>query len=347
MKRSWRFWIVLAVACAPAWAAFAAAPEPTPVTPVLVAAARAEGRVVFYTSIEVRLAESLGHAFEAKYPGVAVQVERTGAERVFQRVAQEYGSNVHAVDVVESSDVGHAFAWKREDLLAPFVPEDAARWPADERDPDGCFAADRVTLQVMGYNTKLVQPAAAPRSFADLLDPKWRGKIVKAHPGYSGSVMTATFEMSRALGWEYFEKLSRQRVMQAQSGTEPPKKLALGERPVMVDGAEYVMWSLRAAGNPVAIVYPSEGTPLIVGSAAVMRAAPHPNAARLFLEYLFSQDGQQLMVEEGGLRSFHPGVKELPGRPALGDLKLMTASPAELEQAVEEVRKKYAEYFGT
>src|SRR5579863_473818 len=279
MMRSWIFWVVLAIACTPAWAAFAAAPEPTPVTPALVAAARAEGRVVFYTSIEVRLAESLGHAFQTKYPGVSVQVERTGAERVFQRVAQEYGSNVHVVDVVESSDVGHALAWKREDLLAPFVPEDVAHWPADERDPDGCFAADRATLSVIGYNTKLVKPDAAPRSFADLLDPKWRGKIVKAHPGYSGGTMTATFEMSRALGWEYFEKLSRQRVMQVQSGTEPPKKLTLGERPVMADGAEYVIWSLKAAGNPVAIVYPSEGTPLIVGSAAVMRAAPHPNAA--------------------------------------------------------------------
>ena len=113
----------------------AAAPAPSPVTPDLVAAAQKEGRVVLYTSIELRLAERLGHAFETKYPGVAVQVERSGAERNFQRIAQEEASNVHAADVVESSDIGHALSWKRDGMLAAYVPKDVARWPADARDP--------------------------------------------------------------------------------------------------------------------------------------------------------------------------------------------------------------------
>jgi iron(III) transport system substrate-binding protein len=123
----------------------AAAPEPTPVTPDLVAAAEKEGRIVFYTSIELRLAELLGKSFESRYPGIAVQVERSGAERIFQRVSQEETSDVHAADVVESSDMAHALAWKRAGLLAPFVPAVLAAWPAEERDPDGCFAADRRT----------------------------------------------------------------------------------------------------------------------------------------------------------------------------------------------------------
>ncbi|HET7594106.1 MAG TPA: extracellular solute-binding protein [Stellaceae bacterium] len=325
----------------------AAAPAPTPVTPELVAAAQKEGRVVFYTSIELRLAEKLGQAFEARYSGITVQVERSGAERIFQRVAQEEESNVHAADVVESSDIGHALAWKRGGLLAPFVPADVARWPADARDPDGFFAADRATLSVVGYNTRLVKPEDAPKSFADLLDAKWTDKIVKAHPGYSGTIMTATFEQSQALGWDYFARLARQKVMQVQSATDPPKKLALGERPVMADGSEYVMFGLQSSGNPVAIVYPAEGTPLIVGSAAVMKSAPHPNAARLFMSFIFSRDGQQLMSDVGGLRSFHPDVKEKPGRTPLASIKLLKADPLEQERANEEVKRKYAEYFGT
>ena len=325
----------------------AAAPAPTPVTPELVAAAQKEGRIVFYTSIELRLAEKLGQAFEARYPAISVQVERSGAERIFQRVAQEEGSNVHAADVVESSDIGHALAWKRAGLLAPFVPADVARWPADARDPDGFFAADRATLSVVGYNTRLVKPEDAPKSFADLLDAKWTDKIVKAHPGYSGTIMTATFEQSQALGWDYFARLARQKVMQVQSATDPPKKLALGERPVMADGSEYVMFGLQSSGNPVAIVYPAEGTPLIVGSAAVMKSAPHPNAARLFMSFIFSRDGQQLMSDVGGLRSFHPDVKEKPGRTPLASIKLLKADPLEQERANEEVKRKYAEYFGT
>src|SRR5216684_4923144 len=244
----------------------AAAPEPTAVTPALIEAARKEGKVVYYTPIDLPVAELIAKAFEAKYPGVSVRVERTGAERVFQRISQEYASNIHAVDVVNSSDAAHFIIWKRDGLLAPFVPEDVARhYAAEQKDPDGMFAAFRANLSVIGYNTRLVKAEDAPKSFADLLDPKWTGKIVKGHPGYSGTIMTATYEISRDLGWEYFEKLARQKVMQVQSSADPPKKLALGERAVMADGNEYNLFQLKEKGEPVEIVYPTEGTPLIVG----------------------------------------------------------------------------------
>src|SRR6202043_1265475 len=102
-------------------------------------------------------------------------------------------------------------------------------FPEPYRDGDGMFATSRIWLSSIAYNTNLVRPADAPKSFADLLDPKWAGKIVKAHPGFSGTIMTATYEIARDLGWEYFEKLARQRVMQVQAASDPPKKIALGE----------------------------------------------------------------------------------------------------------------------
>src|SRR6201746_2163220 len=216
------------------------APAAEPITPALIEAARKEGQLIYYTSTDLPVAEKLAKAFEAKYSGIAVRVERTGAERVFQRISQEYGSRIHAVDVVNSSDAAHFIVWKRDGLLAPYVPEDVAKfYPAEHRDADGMFASFRVWLSVIAYNTTLVKPEDAPKSFADLLDPKWAGKLVKAHPGYSGTIMTATYQMRRDLGWGYFEKLAKQRVMQVQSSADPPKKLELGERAVMVDGNEY------------------------------------------------------------------------------------------------------------
>src|SRR6202163_4619451 len=224
----------------------AAAPPATGITPALVEAAKKEGKVVYYTSIDLPLAEKIAKAFEAAYPGIAVRVERTGAERVFQRIGQEYASNIHAVDVVNSSDASHFIVWKRDRLLAPFVPEDVAKhYAAEQKDPDGQFASFRVALSVIGYNTNLVKAADAPKSFAHLLDPKWAGKIVKGHPGYSGTIMTATFEMARDLGWPYFERLAKQRVMQVQSAADPPKKIALGERAIMADGNEYVLIQVK------------------------------------------------------------------------------------------------------
>ena len=102
------------------------APPSEPITPGLIEAAKKEGQVIYYTSTDLPVAEKLAKAFEAKYSGIAVRVERTGAERVFQRIGQEYASNIHAVDVVNSSDAAHFIVWKRDGLLAPYVPEDVA-----------------------------------------------------------------------------------------------------------------------------------------------------------------------------------------------------------------------------
>ena len=202
----------------------AAAPPPEAITPALIEAAKKEGKVVWYTSVDLPVSERVARVVRGEVPGVACRVERSGAERVFQRIGQEYSSRIHAVDVVQSSDAAHFIVWKRDGWLTPYVPEDVAKhYPAEHKDPDGQFASFRAWLCVIGYNTNLVKQEDAPKSFADLLDPKWVGKIVKAHPGYSGTIMTATFQMSRDLGWGYFEKLAKQRIMQVQSSADPPK----------------------------------------------------------------------------------------------------------------------------
>ena len=100
----------------------AAAPPATAITPELVAAAEKEGKVVYYTSVEIKLAETVAKAFETRYPKIKVRVERSGAERIFQRIGQERASNINACDTVNSSDAAHLIVWKREGLLEPFVP---------------------------------------------------------------------------------------------------------------------------------------------------------------------------------------------------------------------------------
>jgi iron(III) transport system substrate-binding protein len=323
------------------------APPASAVTPQLIETANKEGKVVYYTSIDLPVAERIAKAFEAKYPGIAVRVERTGAERVFQRIGQEYASRIHAVDVVNSSDAAHFIVWKREGMLEPYVPEDVARYYPDEhKDADGMFASFRAWLCVMGCNTTMVPAMEAPKSYADLLDPKWMGKIVKAHPGYSGTIMTATYQMVRDLGWGFFEKLAKQKVMQVQSSADPPKKLALGERAVMADGNEYNMFIEKEKGTPVEIIYASEGSPLIVGPNGLFKYAPNPNAARLFQSFCFSPEAQQLCIDVAGLRSLHPKVKEKPGRRPFGEIKKMKDDPAAVEKMSEEIKARYSRIFG-
>jgi iron(III) transport system substrate-binding protein len=324
----------------------AAPPEATAVTPALIEAAKREGQVTFYSALELPVAERFGKAFEAKYPGITVRVERSGAERLFQRIGQEQASRINAVDVANSTDPAHYLDWKKNDWLAPFVPEDVAKhFPAEHVDPDGLHATVCTWLSVIGYNTDLVKREDAPKSFADLLDPKWRGKIVKAHPSYSGAILTVTFLLVRELGWGFFEKLSEQKVLQMQSAAEPPKKIQAGERAVMAEGNDYNLALLRDRNQPVETVYPTEGTPLIVVKCGIFRNAPHPNAARLFESYMFSAEAQQIFVDAFAHRSVHAQVKERPGRTPLSDLKLLKADPAAVLAATEEIKTRYSKIF--
>ncbi len=134
-----------AASALPSTRVLSAAPPASAATPQLIEAAKKEGKVIWYTSVDLPLAEKVAKSFEAKYPGISVRVERTGAERVFQRIAQEYGSNIRAVDVVNSSDAAHFIVWKRQNMLEAYLPEDVAKfYPAEHKDPDGAFASFRV-----------------------------------------------------------------------------------------------------------------------------------------------------------------------------------------------------------
>ena len=315
-------------------------------TQAMVAAAVKEGKVVWYTSVDVKVAEAIAKAFRAAYPGIEVDVERSGSERVLQRINQEYQSGIKNVDVVNSSDASHFIFWKQQKWLAAHVPPDVKRFPQQYKDPDGYYATWRATLSVMGYNTNLVDAKDAPTGYMDLLDPKWKGKLVKSHPGYSGTSLTGTYAITKLLGWEYLEKLSKQQVQQLQSTTATPKSIASGERAVMVDGNEYNMFIEINAKSPVRIIYPKEGTPFVTAPTAIFAEAPHPNAARVFQNFLYTAKTQQLAVDEGGTRSLHPDVKDPPGRTPLAQIKLLPDDPVAMLPQVAEIKKRYTAIFG-
>jgi iron(III) transport system substrate-binding protein len=320
-------------------------PPPAPLNDALIAAAKKEGKVSFYTAMDLQFAQELGKKFEKQY-GIATKVERSGAERVFQRIGQEYSSKIFAVDVANTADAAHCIIWKRDGWLAPYLPEDVAKhYDKAYYDPDAMHIVTRILVSPIAYNTNLVKKEDAPKSFKDLLDPKWAGKLVKAHPAYSGTIMNATFQIARELGWEYFEKLAKQKVMQLQSATDTPKKIQLGERAVMVDGAGYLVIRYKESGSPVEIVYPEEGTPLAGGPSVVFKSAPNPNAARLFQNWMHSREAQQFLVDWARQYSPHKQTVEKPGVRPLRDIKLMKEDPAAVVKEADSIKKRYAQIF--
>ncbi len=323
-----------------------AAPAAEPVTPALVEAAKKEGKVSYYTAMDLSVAEPTAKAFEARFPGIKVTVERSGAERMFNRIGQEMASRIYRVDVVNSSDAAHFISWKREGWLAPYLSEEMARdLPAEMVDPDGLYCNQRTHLSTIAYNSKLLAPADAPKGFKDLLDPKYASRLVKGHPGYSGTIMTATQQIARELGWPYFEKLAKQKVLQVQSATEPPKRIEAGERAVAVDGSDYLFWMAKERGQPIEIVFAAEGTPQISNPMGVFKSAPNPNAARLLVSWIMSGEGQSFIVNLSGQYPANKQVKPKPGRPALSQIKTLREDPAAVEKQADLIKAQYAKYF--
>jgi iron(III) transport system substrate-binding protein len=318
----------------------------SPAQDARVAAARTEGKVVWYTSLELSSAERVAKMFEAAYPGIKVDVHRTGSQRILQRVMQELQAGIKNVDVVHTSDAGHFVLLKDKKLLAQHTPPGVERFPSGFKDRDGYYYGLRATVNVIAYNTTAVSAAEAPRTWKDLLDPKWKGKEVTAHPGYSGVIATHVLALVQLHGWDYFKALAANRVMLVQSAVDPSGVVASGERVVAVNGGDYVFYKQKKKGAPLELVYPKEGVPLVVSPTAITAFAPHPHAARLFTDYSFSREVQQALADSEGLYTGHPEVKYPADKPKLSDLKLLQVDPEELEKRNEEIKKRFVEFFG-
>ncbi len=296
----------------------------------LVQAAKKEGKVAWYTSLALPSSTALAHAFSTRYSGIDVEVHRTGSERVLQRVMQEASAGIKNVDVIHTSDAGHFVLLKQKGMLLKYTPRGVEPFPAGFKDKDGFYFGMRATLSVIAYNPKLIAEKDAPKTWKDLLNPKWKGKMVTAHPGYSGVIMTHVLALVNLYGWDYFRDLAKNSVLIVQSANDPAGVVASGERPIGVNGSEYFYYKTKKQGNPVQIVYPREGIPLIVSPVAIAKDAPHPNAAKLFSEFIFAKESQQLLADREGLYTGHPEVTYPADKPKLKDLKLLSVDGDEL-----------------
>src|SRR3989338_7695925 len=296
-----------------------------------LAEAKKEGKVVWYTGAALKTAENVAKRFEQAYSGIKVEVHRSGSERILQRLMQEAGAGIKNADVFNSSDAGHYVLLKKKGMLAKYSPAGADRFPQAFQDRDGMVYGWRAFLIVMSYNSKLLPADQAPKAWKDILDAKWKGKLVTAHPGYSGSVATYVLALVNLHGWDYFKQLAQNKPHLTQSVHDPAQVVASGERVEGANGAEYFLYQQRKKGNPIGIVYPQDGAPLVVTPSAITSFAPHPTAAKLFTDFIFTRDVLQYLADSEGLYVPHAGVSYPQDKPKLSDLKLLMVDSDELE----------------
>lgn len=338
MKKLFSFLLVISLC---SWVSVSSAQDAA-----MIEAAKKEGKVIWYTSLALPSSTMIANFFMNKYKGIEIEVHRTGSQRVLQRVMQEVSAGIKNVDIIHTSDGGHFVLLKKKGLLTKYVPKGLESFSSGFKDKDGYYYGMRATLSVIAYNPKVVTEKEAPKSWKELLDPKWRGKMVTAHPSYSGIIATHVQAIVNLYGWDYFKELAKNKLHLVQSANDPAGVVASGERPVGANGAEYFYYKTMKQGNPLRIVYPKEGIPLVVSPVAVAKDSAHPNAAKLFMDFIFTKESLQAMADQEGLYTGHPDVSYPKDKPKLKELNLLSVDAEQLEEKNAEIKKRFVEFFG-
>jgi iron(III) transport system substrate-binding protein len=324
-------------------------PSMTPHEKELYEAAKKEGgELTWYTAQSDDItAQALGRSFESIYPGIKVNVLRTTAQVAYQRVTQEIKASAIQCDVLSTTDIGHCVALKANGALEKYVPDNAGKVLDIYKnyDPDGYYFVTSAGMIGIGYNTAKVKEADAPKNWTDLLDPKWKDNIALGHPGFSGYVGTWALTMRNQYGWEFFEKLAKNNPRIGRSINDTVTMLNAGESAIAGSGPVGTLLESVQKGNPLAMVYPSDGTVLIIAPSGIMKGCRHPNAARLFMEFLLTAGASQIWVDHFN-ETIRPEISASKGATSAKDLKIIRPTVEQITKGIPEVIKQWRETFG-
>ena len=332
------------------WAAAAFAT--VALTPALAAdqamidAAKKEGELNWYTSqIVNQFVRPSVAAFEKKY-GIKVNYFRGNANDIALKVSTEAKAGRMQADVVDGTAT--SVMLRRDDHVMKWVPDN--KFDKQFVDPDGYWIASNFYVLTPGYNTELVKKTDVPKTYADLLDPKWKGKMIwnatASSSAGAGFVGTVLLSMGEDKGMDYLRALAKQNVVSvASSGRQVLDQVIAGEYPIGLQIFNNHASISARQGAPSAWA-PLDTSLAVIATISVTKASPHPNAAKLFIEFVTSEEGQKLLAAAGEL-PVHPNVRPLDPslRPEEGKFKAQFISPEQLEQSMPRWARTYQDMF--
>ena len=262
----------------------------------LYAAAKKEGKLALYWgSYEQKTAEEFRDAFKARYPGIEVSLLRQGSQTVYNRLRLDLQNDVAECDSLGTTNILHFIELKKANALLPYEPRGLDMVPAGLRklDPDSAFTLGAISLTSINFQSAKVRKP--PASWLALLDDEWQGKITIGSPAASGDVASWVVAMRSKYGDDFLRRLARQRPKIGQSNVDTVTDILSGERLVGAGAPFSYTLAQKAAGNPIDVAVPSDDLILNLGVMAILKNAPHPNAAKLYHSFLYSKEASQIL----------------------------------------------------
>ena len=223
-----------------------------------IAAAKKEGNVTLYTSAPIAAAQKVANAFQQKY-GIKVELFRSGGTQVLRRFMTEHDAGHSGADVLVSSDPSAVIDLAAKGIFVPFQPDGVDKVPEPFRDPAGHYVAQRVSLIAIYGRTDLIPAADMPKTWDDLLNPKYKGKLVMTNPSFTSLQLGVVAMMSKTRGWEYFERLNKNDVLVVQGNEQALNLVKTGERPIAAGADSQYANEARAAGHKIQNFFPRRG----------------------------------------------------------------------------------------
>lgn len=310
----------------------------------LVEAAKREGRVVVYTSQGAVDEQMIAEGFQARFPEIRVEIVRLVGGRLYERVMTERRGGRVGADVIVLSDQALMELLAQEGVLADHTPPSDALYPEDGKRSGQWYAFSGALMQPI-YNSAIIPPEEAPKSWADLLDPKWKGQIGLTPAGIGGTAWSVQYFLRKELGIEYWQRLAAQQPTIYTGSARVVQAVISGENliGIIVDGTAYR--ERVHQGAPIEVVYPTEGSVLFNYTVGVADGGPNPNAGRLYVNWYLHMEGQMRVAAVRGTYSRRPDVPAPLGKPPIDTVTLYMPDGKELLELRDQWVEEWNEIF--
>ncbi len=305
--------------------------------------AKREGKVVWYTSLPIALSQKLAGLFEQR-SGIKVELFRSGGSAILRRFMQERDAGRVLADVLYTADPAATASLAAKDAFVAFQPKNFDRIADVAKDPQGRYYALRLNMITLFVRTDQVAAADVPKSWSALADARYKGKLVIADPSFTAVQVAVVGTLAKKLGWSYYEALRRNDAMVVPGNQQLTDMLKRGERLIAAGGLDSYAFDARREGHRIGSIVPSDGGFAVPGPVAVLKGSPDPNAAKAFVEFLISDETQEIVVADGAY-SARTDLPPPEGEVALKDLNLLAVDYDALEKDAPSIKKRFNEVF--